>query len=504
MNKQNNQNIQGRTGTRTDQQILEKHTGVQEKVRGYMKRGKLRRIIAILSAFVLLFTLNSLKFKADTLQRIATCGLEEHTHTEACYNEAGELVCGRTEHIHTDACYQQRPVQPEPTVFDEFKDLNSQVVLASPMEEDVSVSSDSVDETVGETTMDLDADSADEGIDAEAVTDEGGLEVEYDLDDLYGEDGDEATIVDDYVENDAADAGNDADQTVAEYSLNGGSVAFLSDVLRATGLEVSGITAVGEIADDAFVDTHIAVEPVEGVDGEYVLKVTESFDRVQLGVATADAIETVWLTDGQAVAAVYDEAQTSDETVVAEEAAEPTEPAEEIVEQTEETFNSNETIETEQKQTEVGMDADVSGDQDASSDEENRVEAEAAPIENDESVTEDAADASDVQGVEDAAGDNAVAENEDAADAAVGEDASSVEDEQAGEDAADAAVGEDASSVEDEQAGEDAADATMPPPMRMSRLARTRRTPPWARMPPPMRMSRPARTRRTNRLARMG
>jgi hypothetical protein len=124
MNKQNNQNIQGRTGTRTDQQILEKHTGVQEKVRGYMKRGKLRRIIAILSAFVLLFTLNSLKFKADTLQRIATRGLEEHTHTEACYNEAGELVCGRTEHEHTDACYQQRPVQPEPTVFDEFKDLN--------------------------------------------------------------------------------------------------------------------------------------------------------------------------------------------------------------------------------------------------------------------------------------------------------------------------------------------------------------------------------------------
>ena len=109
MKKQNNQNFQGRTDTRTDQQILEKHTGVQEKVSGYMKRGKLRRIIAILSAFVLLFTLNSLKFRADTLQRIAMCGLEEHTHTEACYNEAGELVCGLTEHEHTDACYQQTP-----------------------------------------------------------------------------------------------------------------------------------------------------------------------------------------------------------------------------------------------------------------------------------------------------------------------------------------------------------------------------------------------------------
>ncbi len=32
------------------------------------------------------------------------CGLEGHTHTELCYDEAGELVCGLEEHIHDESC----------------------------------------------------------------------------------------------------------------------------------------------------------------------------------------------------------------------------------------------------------------------------------------------------------------------------------------------------------------------------------------------------------------
>ena len=54
-------------------------------------------------------------------------------------------------------------------------------------------------------------------------------------------------------------------------------MAFLSDILRAVGINASGITDVGEIVDNAFVAEHIAIEPVEGVDDEYVLKVIESF-----------------------------------------------------------------------------------------------------------------------------------------------------------------------------------------------------------------------------------
>ncbi len=415
MKKHNNQMIQNGarlregSGSRTDRQILERHAGVQERVHGYVKRGKLRRFIAILSAFVLLFTLNSLKFKADTLQHLPMCGMEEHVHTEACYDEAGGLVCGIPEHTHTDACYQQRPVKPEPTVFDEFMDVNSQVVLASPMEEEVvDVASESVDEAVDETTLDLEdgaegsamegaADDSAETFTAEASADDG-LEVEYDLDDLYDENGDETVVPEVTIEDDTdiEDNYDDADDAVAEYGLNGGSTAFLSDVLRAAGLEISGITAVSEISGDAFVQEHIAVEPVEGVDDEYVISVLQSFDRVLLGVANDEGIETVWLTNGQAVAAPEEVPATSDEVVEDVPAVEDV-PTEDI-ELDDEIINSNEINETEQKQTEVGEIETEVGEADAAPYDGETTEA--APTEDDESVT-DVTDASDAQVVED-------------------------------------------------------------------------------------------------------
>ncbi len=42
-----------------------------------------------------------------------TCGLAEHTHVEACYNEAGELVCGLEEHVHTEECVGELPMMDE-------------------------------------------------------------------------------------------------------------------------------------------------------------------------------------------------------------------------------------------------------------------------------------------------------------------------------------------------------------------------------------------------------
>ena len=68
-----------------------------------------RRVIALLSIAVLLLTVNSTKLTADTLERIPTCGIEEHTHTDVCFDAEGNLVCGMQAHAHTDACFQQRP-----------------------------------------------------------------------------------------------------------------------------------------------------------------------------------------------------------------------------------------------------------------------------------------------------------------------------------------------------------------------------------------------------------
>ena len=47
--------------------------------------------------------------KADTP---LVCTIEEHTHTEACYQD-NELVCGLEEHTHGEGCYAVESVDPE-------------------------------------------------------------------------------------------------------------------------------------------------------------------------------------------------------------------------------------------------------------------------------------------------------------------------------------------------------------------------------------------------------
>ena len=58
---------------------------------------------------------------------IATyCGLEEHAHAEACFDENGAAVCGYDEHVHDETCsvapalycgydiLLEKPISPEP------------------------------------------------------------------------------------------------------------------------------------------------------------------------------------------------------------------------------------------------------------------------------------------------------------------------------------------------------------------------------------------------------
>ena len=83
------------------------------QVEAFLKKQRIhrhiRRAIALLSAFVLLFTMNTLKRNANTLSRYPMCGYDEHIHTVDCYDEEGNLICLIPEHVHTDACYQQAP-----------------------------------------------------------------------------------------------------------------------------------------------------------------------------------------------------------------------------------------------------------------------------------------------------------------------------------------------------------------------------------------------------------
>lgn len=57
--------------------------------------------------FFLLFSalpLRSSVVRAVALEQTARCGVQEHTHTQACYN-GSSLICGQTPHSHTENCY---------------------------------------------------------------------------------------------------------------------------------------------------------------------------------------------------------------------------------------------------------------------------------------------------------------------------------------------------------------------------------------------------------------
>ena len=69
------------------------------------RRSKLRvwrrRIGAIVSAVILVAVAVALSRPAITAGSAPTCGLREHVHGSACYDEDGMLVCAVAEHQHT-------------------------------------------------------------------------------------------------------------------------------------------------------------------------------------------------------------------------------------------------------------------------------------------------------------------------------------------------------------------------------------------------------------------
>ena len=67
---------------------------------------KWKRITLALSCVVVFCVVYALTLPAITLEGKTICGMEEHTHTEECYQD-DELVCGKEEHQHTEDCYEK-------------------------------------------------------------------------------------------------------------------------------------------------------------------------------------------------------------------------------------------------------------------------------------------------------------------------------------------------------------------------------------------------------------
>lgn len=98
---------------------------------------KWKRITLALSCVVVFCVVYALTLPAITLEGKTICGMEEHTHTEECYQD-DELVCDKEEHQHTEDCYEkeegEQPVEEENTQPDTTEPSDEVETVAEPEE----------------------------------------------------------------------------------------------------------------------------------------------------------------------------------------------------------------------------------------------------------------------------------------------------------------------------------------------------------------------------------
>ena len=81
-----------------------------EKIREILRNRRIRmfftRFVSLVAAIVVFITTYALVLPAITLEKTASCGIDEHQHDDSCYEYA--LTCGLEEsegHHHDDSCY---------------------------------------------------------------------------------------------------------------------------------------------------------------------------------------------------------------------------------------------------------------------------------------------------------------------------------------------------------------------------------------------------------------
>lgn len=88
---------------------------------------KWKRITLALSCVVVFCVVYALTLPAITLEGKTICGMEEHIHTEECYQD-DKLICDKEEHQHTEDCYEKEEEQP-------VEEENTQPDTTEPSEE---------------------------------------------------------------------------------------------------------------------------------------------------------------------------------------------------------------------------------------------------------------------------------------------------------------------------------------------------------------------------------
>lgn len=90
---------------------------------------KWKRIALALSCVVVFCVVYALTLPAITLEGKTICGMEEHTHTQECYQD-DKLICDKEEHQHTEDCYEKEEQEQEPV-----EEENTQPDTTEPSEE---------------------------------------------------------------------------------------------------------------------------------------------------------------------------------------------------------------------------------------------------------------------------------------------------------------------------------------------------------------------------------
>lgn len=81
---------------------------IMDLLRRRQLKGTLAKIALMLSCMAIFMITYMLVAPVLTQEWEAICGMKEHTHTDACFEEVlGELICNKTEHRHTSACLDE-------------------------------------------------------------------------------------------------------------------------------------------------------------------------------------------------------------------------------------------------------------------------------------------------------------------------------------------------------------------------------------------------------------
>lgn len=75
----------------------------EKLIKAHRRKKRWYQAVTCLAGIVVFCTVYSLILPAITMEKYQ-CGIEEHTHTQECYDAESGLICGLEEHVHTDAC----------------------------------------------------------------------------------------------------------------------------------------------------------------------------------------------------------------------------------------------------------------------------------------------------------------------------------------------------------------------------------------------------------------